>query len=297
MGQMLIQRMFLHAGIGGAAAVAGLAALLTAPPPVAAHGAAAPIEIWGSFLPATQTCLRTISRATHACFDAVLALEQACHDAPLHGAVCDQERLAADVSAADGALRRTLVDACEDGQLTELGYIGLLDAGADLTQGCSGEAQGAVAALYAPRRAGATSVEAARCMAAVAAYARKALWFARQRKVPVMERIATRLFTAAEKQAAIVAVNRELRDARARWAAGLLRACPAFEAVYGRTPDSLLQTLGQRVDCTLSRTYVHSAMSCLAPICGNGIPEDSEACDDGNAVDGADGCRNDCTAP
>lgn len=260
-----------------------------------AHDQPPPIELWGPFLPGTQTCLRTISRATHACFDAVFALEHACRDAPLRGEACDADALAASRSAATGALRATLASACAEGQLTELSYIGLFDAGTDLERGCAGEAQRAIAAIYAPARAGATSTAAAECMSAVAAYGRKVMWFALQREVPVMERIATRLFTTEEKQAAILQVNRELSADRARWGAGMLAACPAFEEVYGRNADGFLRTLKQRVDCVLSRTYVHSAIVCPAQGCGDGIPEGDEACDDGNASDG-DGCRNDCTA-
>lgn len=262
--------------------------------PASAHNQPPPIELWGPFLPGTQTCLRTISRATHACFDSVLALEQACHDAPLRGETCDEAAVEAGVSAADGALRATLASACADGQLTELSYIGFFDAGSDLNRGCVGEAQAAIAAIYAPARAGAVSADAARCMSAAATYGRKLMWFALQREVPVMERIATRLFTTEEKQAAILQVNQELSADRARWSAGLLTACPTFEQVYGRSADGFLRTLKQRVDCVLSRTYVHSSVACLPQVCGNGIPEGTEACDDGNAVD-SDGCRNDCS--
>src|SRR5204863_182697 len=217
-------------------------------------------------------------------------------DAPLRGGACDPAAVERDVAAADGALRATLAASCADGQLTELSYIGLFDASSDLNRGCVGEAQKAITALYAPAGAAAVSEEAARCMAATAVYGRKMMWFALQREVPVMERIATRLVPSEDKQAAILRVNQELSADRARWSAGLLAACPMFEQVYGRTPDSLLRTLKQRVDCVLSRTYVHSAIACLPQVCGNGIPEGTEACDDGNAVDG-DGCRNDCTAP
>lgn len=272
-----------------------LGLLLGAVTAARAHNQPPPIESWGPFLPGTQTCLRTISRATHACFDRVFALEQACRDAPLRGETCDPAALEHAVAAADGALRATLAAACADGQLTELSFIGLFDAGSDLNRGCVGEAQNAITALYAPARAGAMSADAARCMAAVATYGRKMMWYALQREVPVMERIATRLVPSAEKLAAILRVNQELAADRARWSAGLLAACPSFEPVYGRPPDSLLRTLKQRVDCVLSRTYVHSAIACLPQVCGNGIPEGGEACDDGNTVDD-DACPNDCAA-
>ena len=268
--------------------------LCLAPGPAAAHNQPPPIELWGPFLPGTQTCLRLISRGAHACFDRVLSLEQRCRDAQARGELCDTAQVEADVSAADGGLRAALGEACADGQLTELGYIGFFDAGADLTKACVAQARAAVAAIYAPARSAPPSGAAARCMAAAAAYGRKVMWFALQREVPVMERIATRLFTADEKQAAILQVERELSADRARWSQGLLAACPDFAAVYGRSAAGFLRTLKQRADCVLSLTYVHSAATCLAQVCGNGIPEADEACDDGNANDG-DGCRSDCT--
>jgi cysteine-rich repeat protein len=261
---------------------------------VDAHAQAPPIELWGFFLPDTQTCLRRISAGAHACFDTVLSLRQRCRDAEARGESCDTEATDAEISTANGALRATLADACEEGQLTELSYIGFFDAGADLTLACVGQADAAMAAIYAPQRSGAAPTATASCMAATAAYGRKVMWYALQREVPVMERIATRLFSAEEKQAAILQVGRELSADRARWAEGLLAACPQFETLYGRSADSFLRTLKQRVDCVLSLTYVHSSVSCLAQVCGNGVPEVGEACDDGNAND-SDGCRADCT--
>ncbi|MEO8603351.1 MAG: hypothetical protein ABI629_12315 [bacterium] len=259
-----------------------------------AHNQPPPIELWGPFLPGTQTCLRRISRGAHACFDTVVGLEQRCRDAQARGEVCDRAQVDADIAATDGALRAELADACADGQLTELSYIGFFDAGADLTKACVTQAQAAVAAIYAPARVDAASDAAGRCMAGAAAYGRKVMWFALQREVPVMERIATRLFSTEEKTGAILQVERELSASRARWSEGLLAACPDFAAIYGRSADGFLRTLKQRVDCVLSLTYVHSAVVCLAKVCGNGIPEADEACDDGNADD-SDGCRRDCT--
>lgn len=51
--------------------------------PAWAHTSAKPIELWGPFLPDTVTCLRLMSRATHACFATVLAIEVRCRDAIL----------------------------------------------------------------------------------------------------------------------------------------------------------------------------------------------------------------------
>jgi len=276
------------------AALGAALAWLVVGHPTWAHNAPPPIEQWGAFLPATQTCLRTISRSAHACFDTVVGLEQRCRDEQALGQPCDTTQKDADISAADGALRATLAGACEEGQLTELSFIGFFDAGADLTKLCVTQAQEAVAAIYAPVRSGASSPAAAQCMAAAASYGRKVMWYALQREVPVMERIATQLIETDEKQASILRVERELAADRTRWVEGLQAACPDFATVYGRSADSFLRTLKQRVDCVLSLTYVHSALNCILQLCGNGIPEGDEACDDGNADD-SDGCKSDCT--
>jgi cysteine-rich repeat protein len=133
-------------------------------------------------------------------------------------------------------------------------------------------------------------------MAASGTYARKVIRFVLRHEVPIMERIAARLFTEDEKRESILRIERELSAARARWIVGLGEACPDFASVYGRSPDSFLRTMKQRADCVLSRTYVHTGINCPAAICGNGIPEVGEQCDDGNRDD-TDTCLTNCRLP
>jgi cysteine-rich repeat protein len=117
-----------------------------------------------------------------------------------------------------------------------------------------------------------------------------------ERGTPVMERIATRFLTSEERTASVRRWQTELSTARPRWIAGLLDACPEFIGIYGRAPDAFLRTLQQRADCVLSKTYVNTAVSCLAQVCGNGIRETEEDCDDGNR-NNTDACGNDCRFP
>ena len=223
-----------------------------------AHMQAVPIELWGSFLPGSVTCLRTMSGATHTCFDAVLAAEQACHDALARGESCDRGAVDATVDAAAQAMRVAATGACAEGQLTEIGYFGFFDANADLTNACVTQAREAIAAVYAP-------AGAAACVSAAAAYSRKVMWYILQRTAPVMERIATRVFAPAEKTAAVLRLERDLSSTRERWIAGLLDLCPQFADVYGVTAESFLRMLKQRTDCVLSKTYINSLVSCAAP--------------------------------
>ncbi len=280
---------------GGTAVVVAALLCCVAPSAALAHAAAVPIERWGPFLPGSVSCLRRMSQATHECFDTVVGIEQRCQDTRLRGGTCDAAEVDAREQAAIDAMLDTAMNACAEGQLTEIGYIGFFDAQADLVNACVRQARGAMAAAYAPALAEAPSATAAACMAASTAYGRKVLRFVLERATPVMERLATRLFAAAEKQEFVRQLEIALSATRQRWIAGLLEVCPQFEAVYGRSAESFLRTVKQRSDCVLSKTYVTSAVICLSEVCGNGSVEGEEQCDDGNGDD-TDTCRNDCTA-
>ena len=72
--------------------------------------------------------------------------------------------------------------------------------------------------------------------------------------------------------------------------------CPDsdFQAVYHRSTATLLEAIGQRADCLAGALYVQNGVLCPAPVCGNGLKEVGEQCDDGNLVNG-DGCSSKCT--
>jgi cysteine-rich repeat protein len=259
-----------------------------------AHTQPKPIQNWGPFLVDTVPCLRMMSRATHVCFDAVLDAEQRCREALTRGNECDMEALTNTIDVATGAMRRTLAQECTPGQLTELGYIALFDAEADLFNACALQARWAVTATYAPANGGVAPPAVADCLTASAGYARRVMRFALDQQTPVIERFATRIYPNPEDKLEVVRrLQTAFIDVRPRWAEGLLAVCPDFATIYGRTPDSYLRTLTQRTDCVLSKTYVNTAVSCMAEVCGNGIPEGDEECDDGNHTD-TDACSNGC---
>jgi cysteine-rich repeat protein len=264
-------------------------------PMAQAHMSAKPIELWGPFLPDTVTCLRRMSRATHACFATVLDLEIRCRDALLRGEGCDREQLENAADDATRAVRMAVVEACTEGQLTEIGYFGFADVDNDLSNACVTQTRAAVEATYVPAAASGVSQATAACLTASSAYGNKVMLAALERQTPVMERMTARLFAPEDKSEAVRRMRLELSDTRQRWIAGLLEVCPSFADIYGRSAESFLRTLGQRVDCVLSKTYVNSAVTCLAQVCGNGIAETPEECDDGDADDG-DSCRSNCTS-
>ena len=62
----------------------------------------------------------------------------------------------------------------------------------------------------------------------------------------------------------------------------------------GAACDDFLGRIAAQAGCMVGFVYVQDAVTCPAPVCGNGMQERGEECDDGNDYDG-DGCRSDCT--
>jgi cysteine-rich repeat protein len=69
--------------------------------------------------------------------------------------------------------------------------------------------------------------------------------------------------------------------------------CPSFATIYGRPPAPFLTRIATRADCLAGRAYAQDFVLCPPAVCGNGMQEATEGCDDGNRTSG-DGCRNDC---
>ena len=262
-----------------------------------AHVQPKPIEEWGPFNPGVPRCLRMISRETHACFDRVLLLLQGCNNALVRGQTCDMESIEDEITELTRPLHTVLTRECELGQLTELGYIGVPDAEADLFAACVSQARATVSATYAPALVGPPPEAAAECMVASAAYSRQVIRFILRQEVPVNAAlIATRLFTKEDRNFHLLGIEVEMSASRPRWVTGLTGACPQFATIYGRSADSFLRTMKQRADCIMSRTYIHNLINCPGAVCGNGVPEPGEECDDGNRND-QDTCLTNCTLP
>lgn len=105
-------------------------------------------------------------------------------------------------------------------------------------------------------------------------------------------------------------IDRAIYKARRLWSGGLPRACAAteFQALgYGATcPNQTGAGAGlidlQSCVAAASRQKVQALVDLAfpsAPVCGNGIPQEGEACDNGaqNSDTAADACRTDCTLP
>lgn len=210
----------------------------------------------------------------------------------MRGERCDVAELDVRIAADVADVRAAVLRRCQLGQLTELSFPGgVLDAQADLSNACRDQSSGVVEMTYTPL---VTSARDAECQRSTATYARKVLRYVMRRKTRVMDRMASRVFTGAQKLQRMELIVDRLEDGASRWAAGLQEGCPHFEEIYGRSAANFVRTLKERADCVVSVTHGNELLVCIPQVCGNGIREEPEECDDGNADDG-DGCATTCT--
>lgn len=261
-----------------------------------AHGVRLPFADWGGFAPDVARCQRAIARAGARCASHSWALRQACRASLLAGRPCDEAKTAAAIAA---VRRRTLdgVDAaCTERQAIALQFLSIgFDLQSDLVDFCRESVDAVESGVFGPALGG-TSLSAAErtCVAATADAATQVMSFALRSRRGCMDQLAVIDRATPNREGEIAHADAHLGRAVARTSARLAARCGgAFEPLYGRAPAELLAVLGQRADCVGSRFYIQDRVLCPAPVCGNGVVEPGEACDDGNATSG-DRCAADC---
>lgn len=280
------------------ACAAAAAALLVAR---ATHGHGLPplpLALWGPFAAPTVDCLRQVSHAARRCFHTALTAQRRCVDAQLEGRDCDTGARDAAIVAARERAAATVDSACLGGQLTELRFTSPEDARSDVLRAC-GEADTTLRMIYAPALnpvvAPGLSASERRCIAQIGMNASKLVMATVREQSRLFDTVATHIMPPSEKLGRLAAANRLLAGARLQMAERTSPACARL-AVYGRDPLEFLTLLERRSACVLSPLYSHVSIACPTPVCGDGIVDGAEACDDANGTD-ADGCRSDCTVP
>lgn len=284
---------------GAAVAIALVGASLTTAGRVSAHGGPPDITFWGPFPSGTTHCLRTMGRKTQRCVQEVLALEQACMDAQLTGQPCDQTLRDQRIAAAKLAARSVVTTDCTGGQLTELHFINPDDARADISKTCTDQPDAVMSVAYAPALASGASAAMDRqtldCLLQASAVSSTLLRYVVREKTRTLDLMAVNVIGPARKTALLKRAADRIAAARAKLAQRLLDTCPNFAAMYGRTPSDVLGGLVNPIgNCVVGAAYVQTSIACPPAVCGNGVKESGEECDDGNTID-TDGCHNDCT--
>jgi cysteine-rich repeat protein len=274
----------------GSGVLAAVLALVLAPEPAAAHGSRLSLADWGGFESATARCQRAIGDAAASCAGAAWAERDACRRAALAGEVCDE----AATSARIAEIRRRALDYvdrfCAERQLTDLSFLGSFDVQSDVVDFCRAWPNAAESATYdlpAP--------SAGPCIENTAAAATRIMEAVFRLRRQTMDAIAVRTLDLETKMRLLDDAERRLAHARDAIGARLAALCPAdtFRTAYGVDASALLGVLEERADCIGAQFYVQDAFLCPAAVCGNGVQEPTEACDDGNRDDG-DRCSADC---
>jgi cysteine-rich repeat protein len=266
---------------------------------VFAHGQPAELAYWGPFAADAARCQRVLSRATAACIARVALLRGNCLGNTLDGGSCDSAALEADITAARQRALDRLERACTVNQLQNLGYIDMQDAQKDVTDACRQLDTAAMSAAFAPAMVGGTvgtvDETKAACVRAGARESTRLLRYAMRTYQQALDRIAGAEQTSQQKTRLIEWARDRVSRAQARSAGAIAASCSetAFADTYNASLDTFLGRIAAQAGCMAGFVYVQDAVTCPAPVCGNGMQERGEECDDGNDYEG-DGCRSDC---
>jgi cysteine-rich repeat protein len=273
--------------------------LLGLPAPASGHGARLPFASWGGFSPGAVLCQRVIARSAAHCASAAWTAQRACEAAKLAGQTCDQNATDTIVEAIRNNDLNAIDIYCSERQLIELQYLGQFDMQADVVKFCRDWQRWATNTVYGPAEA-ASNVSAAQraCVEATADAVDALTQFAFRNRRQCMDHVASVPLNTPNRTALLNGAANRMTQAQPTLRARLTARCGAapFAALYGRTPDALITTVAGQADCIGGRFYIQDAVVCPNPVCGNGIVELGEDCDDGNTNDG-DTCPSTCTLP
>jgi cysteine-rich repeat protein len=262
------------------------------------HGVRLPFAQWGGFSPGAVKCQRIITRSVARCAADAWAAQRICERAKLVGQPCDQTALNAMFGAIKVQALNTVDENCStERQILELQYLSTIDVDTDISTFCMAWPIAAVSAVYGPLDAlGTRTAAQLACSDAAADAAEGAMQFAFRTRRQCMDRIAAESLNTPNRSALLDDAAQRIGKAYDVLAARLATRCGAtpFMALYGRTPDAFVAGLGARADCIGGQFYIQDAVLCPNAVCGNGIIEPGEDCDDGNTNDG-DACPSTCT--
>jgi len=266
--------------------------------PAAAHRSPLPLALWGGFESEAALCQRVIGKAAAHCGSAVWAARTTCLAAQVAGGACDQAQTDAAVQQAHQDALDSVDRYCADSAV-ELGFTLTLETETDIDTFCQQFDAALMSGVYGPFLSGGVArqvtPDAGSCISATASAATHLLRVAFRSRTRALNRIASVALGPAEKLRVIAQSTASIERACRLLQQVLQQRCPApaFTALYGQSADTLLALIAQRADCLGGAAYVQNAVLCPAAVCGNGMAEPTEQCDDGNTLSG-DGCDATC---
>ena len=265
-----------------------------------AHGQALPFAFWGNFPTAAARCQRVLAFAATRCANRVWKVHTDCFNALLDGKACPTSSIGDLVQRAHLDSLNIIDLLCTSPEAQALGFLLKYEAQTDMNNFCSAVESALVSVVYGPVVEGSlvrlTDDRTRTCVEAMQRATSKFWRFAVRARLHALDRIVRNNVTPSDKQALIDASAAAVEELGARIQKRLDAVCPTadFTSTYHHDEAALLQLVGQRADCLAAAVYVQGAIFCPTPVCGNGMQEAGEQCDDGNLVD-RDGCSSQCT--
>jgi len=256
-----------------------------------------PIALWGGFVPDAVHCERVMSLAAARCADVAWTLSGTRSAAQMAGGSWDTGATRAAINLEHAVDLHVAERACVAVDLPTMGFASLVDVDIDVDIFCQELEDAMVSAIYLPAMQGgvvsAADAPMRACISATANASTRLLRLAFRQRRRTLDRIAAVAAGPQRKLALIKQSTMRIQRLQALTAMRLQAACPDFATRYGRPAGIFLKQVAQRADCLSGRTYVQDAVICPMAVCGNGMREGGEYCDDGNLNSG-DGCSETC---
>jgi cysteine-rich repeat protein len=258
------------------------------------HGVRLPFNQWGGFNASTARCQRMIARAATQCATTAWRARRDCRSAELAGQVCDQDATQAIVEAGRVSALNAIDDNCSEREVINLQYLSSFDLQADVISFCRSWETAATSAVFGLAPPTPTSAQRT-CVEAAADATDAVMSFSFRTRRQCMDRIASLALDAPNRTGLLDVAGRRMNSAHDELVERLSARCgdEMFTALYGRSPRTFVTDIGARADCIGGLLYIQDAILCPAPVCGNGIIEMPETCDDGN-TDNGDACPSSC---
>jgi cysteine-rich repeat protein len=276
---------------------AGIVVLLTAP--AAAHNDRADLGSYGGFGTAAGRCQRLIAKATADCIAGVVALHSRCMIAQMDAQPCDEAETDRAVQASRQRARDIIAGGCSEQDAALLQFNSVEEVQSDTTRMCSDVDAATISGTFRPALAsgsiGSPDPVPRACMEVSAREAERLLRFSLRAYRRAFDAVAASALSADQKTVRVDRARRRIARARTAAADRIRALCSdaQFTSVYNQSVDDFLGGLDAQGQCFTGAAYVQAEVTCPDPVCGNGVQEHGEQCDDANDYD-ADGCRNDC---
>lgn len=266
-----------------------------------AHLQPIPLALWGGFDTQTAQCQRAIIFIAARCSMIAWTARNACLAAQLNGRPCNTDGTDAKIEDALNTVIPMMDHYCTSDNYNTLSFGPNINAYADAQIFCQQLHDAAASAIYGPAKNGGTigAVDATmqRCVGAVASAGSAMVRAAFQARQQFLDLIAAQPMGPQEKMALILRSTNRVTRAKIGILQRLATQCSDAEimSLYHQSPSSLLTLIGTRGDCLAGAATVQNVVVCPVSICGNGMQESNEECDDG-VGNGKDGfCNSDCS--